>query len=62
MKDKNYIELILRMHKNGEHSFEDSVNDILWKYSDSKRFNIANFMIGVYVGVSIAFIILYLTL
>ena len=39
-------------------SFEDSVKDILWKYSDSKRFNFNNFLIGFYSGVLLMAIIL----
>ena len=58
MKDKNYIELVLRMYKNNQHSFEDSVKSILWKYSDSKRYNHNNFMLGFCAGGILMIIIL----
>lgn len=61
MKDKNYIELILRMYKNNEHSLEDSVNDILWKYSDSKRYNHNNFVLGFFIGGFLMLLILEFT-
>ena len=58
MKDRRKIEPLLRAFKLGHVDLEYSIDFILKVYSDSKRFNWANFSIGMSTGGIIMLIIL----
>ncbi len=50
MKDKHKIELTLRIFKAGHMTEEDAVKGLLEIHNSGKRFNYANFILGMFVG------------
>lgn len=62
MKDKYHINLILRLFKNNELTINEALTDILEVFSNSKRFNSANFLAGMGVGAMIMAICIAITM
>ena len=58
MNDFKYIELILRLVRFENYELNHARDDILNRYSNSKRFNFNNFILGAFVGAMIMLTIL----
>lgn len=58
-KDRSEIARILRAFKMELMDVDKSIDEILYIYKESMRFNKTNFVMGVYVGATITFILLW---
>jgi hypothetical protein len=58
-KDRAKIARIFRAFKMELMDIDKSIDEILYIYKESMRFNKTNFVMGVYVGATITFILLW---
>jgi hypothetical protein len=60
MKDKDKLAPLLRSFKNGDTTFDDSIEYILSVFDVSERFNSTSFLIGMVVGGFMGIISMYI--